>query len=203
MTLDQILTDARSPEEFAATYLTYVGTVLGSLDPSEIAAFMDRLERAAKAGQTVFIAGNGGSAATASHMAVDISLPDRHGCRIPIRSLAVSDSTPLLTALGNDVSYADVFSRQIEIHFRPGDVLVAISASGNSPNIVAAAQWVRDHDGVVLGLVGFDGGAVKNLCDVAVHVRTAKGEYGPVEDAHMVLDHLMTYWLRRSIGKVG
>lgn len=200
-TLDETLANQRAPETFASAYLRYVAMLLGQLDPSEIAAFLDRLERAGKEGRTVFLAGNGGSAATASHMAVDFGAADRQGCRGPVRSLAVTDSSPLLTAIANDFSYADTFARQIEIHFRPGDLLVAISASGNSPNVLAAARWVRDHGGVVLGLVGFDGGALKPLCEVAVHVRTAVGEYGPVEDAHLVLDHLATLWLRRSTGK--
>lgn len=199
-TLDEMLTAARSPQEFASIYLRYVAVLLGQLDPSEIAAFVDRLERARREGRTVFLAGNGGSAATASHMAIDLGVADRFGTPGPLRALAVTDSTPMLTAIANDFSYADVFVRQIEVHYRPGDVLVAISASGNSPNVVAAAEWVKTRGGVVLGLTGFDGGRLKVLCDVAVHVRTPGGEYGPVEDAHLILDHLVTLWLRRNAG---
>jgi D-sedoheptulose 7-phosphate isomerase len=79
--------------------------------------------------------------------------------------------------------------------YEPGDILVAISASGNSPNVVKAAEYVRQLGGLVIGLVGFDGGKLKELSDIAIVAETAKGQYGPVEDVHMILDHLAATWL--------
>ena len=115
----------------------------------------------------------------------------------PLRALSLTDNVPMITATANDDGYAAIFVAQLRLIYRPGDVLVVISASGNSPNIVAAARWVKAHGGKVLGLLGFDGGAVKGLCDTLLHVKTATGEYGPVEDVHSVFNHLLTARLNR------
>ena len=104
-----------------------------------------------------------------------------------------------LTAIANDRSYGDVFVDQLAIHYRPGDKLIVISASGNSLNVLAAARWVKERGGRVIGLVGFDGGELLSLCDVALHVRTPKGEYGPVEDIHLMLNHLVAAWFNHRV----
>jgi len=187
-------TAARDAREFAREYLAYVADLLNRLDVDAIARFVQTLEAARERGSTIFLIGNGGSAATASHMANDIGLDvfkKTAGVRA-FRVLALTDSVPMLTAIANDEGYENVFLHQLRIHYRPGDLLVAISASGNSPNVNIAAEWVSRQGGAVLGLVGFDGGKLKGLCDVAVHVETPKGAYGPVEDVHMVMDHLVT-----------
>jgi D-sedoheptulose 7-phosphate isomerase len=100
--------------------------------------------------------------------------------------------------VANDTSYDEIFVAQLETLYRPGDVLLVISASGNSESVVRAARWVKSRDGVVLGLLGFDGGHLGEIVNRAVVVTTAPGEYGPVEDAHMVLGHLVTEWLKES-----
>ena len=197
-TLAGILAQSGSTTEFAAAYLRHLSELLASLDLDAIARITAHLDRARRDGRTIFLAGNGGSAATASHMANDFGLCDPRG-GLPFRAHALTDGVPIMTAIANDFGYQHLFTRQLQIHYRPGDVLVVISASGSSPNVVEAASWVRERDGVVLGLLGFDGGALASLCDVAVVARTAKGEYGPVEDVHMILDHLMTLWLRQCI----
>jgi D-sedoheptulose 7-phosphate isomerase len=115
-----------------------------------------------------------------------------------VRALSLVDALPALTAVANDSGYERVFVAQLEVHFRPGDMLLAISASGNSANVVAAARWVRAQGGRVLALTGFDGGELRRIADVTVHVDTPHGEYGPVEDVHLVLDHLATMWLAAS-----
>ena len=145
---------------------------------------------------SVFFIGNGGSAATASHMSNDLSLGS-HTCEddLPFRSLALTDNAAVTTAIANDHGYDNLFVHQLRVHYRTGDKLVAISASGNSPNVIAAAEWVKKRGGIVIGLVGFDGGKLKNICDIAIHARTSKGEYGPVEDIHIILDHLIYTWL--------
>lgn len=183
---------------FASAYLKYLGQLLATLDVREITGFIERLEAARRDDRTIFLIGNGGSAATASHMANDLGMCARDVTGKGIRALALTDGTPLMTAIANDHGYDGIFSRQLEIHYRPGDILVAISASGNSPNLLSAARWVKARGGSVMGLLGFDGGELKSLCDWAVLVRTPKGEYGPVEDTHMVLDHLVMTWFSRD-----
>jgi D-sedoheptulose 7-phosphate isomerase len=190
---------SRTAAQFVQRYFRYLEPVLASIPADSIEALVNELRAARERQATVFITGNGGSAATASHMAVDLMMcpPDRNGRRF--RVLALTDSTPILTAVGNDFSYADVFVKQLEAHHRSGDMLIVISASGNSPNVVEAAKWMRERRGIVCGLLGFDGGRLKPLCDVPVHVQTQPGEYGPVEDAHLVLEHAVTGWLRHQV----
>lgn len=192
------LDDAGNVEEFAHRYFEYLASLLAQLDTSAIAKFIKELEVARQEDRTVFVVGNGGSASTASHLATDFSWGTRMG-QEPGRArvMALTDNAALLTAVANDTAYADIFVSQLRMLYRPGDVLIVISASGSSPNVVRAAEWVKAQGGKVLGLLGFDGGVSKELCDVAVHVRTPKGEYGPVEDIHLMLEHVMTAWLRR------
>ena len=195
--MSRLYKESKSPEEFAGSYLNYLSDLLKGLDLKAIAGFIGEFEDARRTGNTVFLTGNGGSAATASHMANDIALDvlKKSGTKNPFRVLALSDSIPLITAIGNDDGYENIFLYQLKIHYRPGDRLVVISASGNSPNVVLAAQWVKERGGRVIGLLGFDGGKLQALCDVAITVKTPKGEYGPVEDIHMVMDHLIANYL--------
>ncbi|TAJ10930.1 MAG: SIS domain-containing protein [Nitrospirae bacterium] len=200
-TLEIILKESSDPAQFARAYLDYLSGLLRRLDSQSIAAFIGELESARLKGNTVFVVGNGGSAATASHMANDFSVGahPRDGSP-PFRVLALTDNVAAMTAIGNDAGYENLFVYQLRVHYRPGDRLIAISASGNSPNIAEAARWVKKQGGRVIGLVGFDGGELKRLSDLLIHVETPKGEYGPVEDIHMIMDHLVYAWLKAKAG---
>ena len=187
----------------ALHYLSHLSERLSQIDPDEVADLIRELESARTEGSTVFLAGNGGSAATASHMANDFGIGLHSAGSTAIRAVALTDNVPVMTAISNDVRYRNVFEDQLKVLYQTGDRLLAISASGNSPNLIAAAEWVKQKGGRVIGLVGFDGGALKGLCDVAVHVRTPRGEYGPVEDAHMVLNHLVATWFQGRNPRLG
>lgn len=194
--LDSIISASSDATQFAGAYLAYLAKLLQRVDTKAVAAFIEELEQARDSRNTVFFVGNGGSAATASHMANDFGV-GAHGSEeeLPFRALALTDNVAAMTAIANDDGYQNLFVYQLRIHYRPGDRLVAISASGNSPNVVAAAEWVKQRGGRVVGLVGFDGGKLKSLCDVVIQAETARGEYGPVEDIHMIVDHLVYTWL--------
>ncbi len=199
--IEHFVTKSTSAKEFAKIYLNYVGKLLTEINPETIAAFIDELEASREHQNTVFIVGNGGSAATASHMANDIGMDvfKKGTDEKPLKALALTDNISLMTAIANDDGYENIFVNQLKIHFRPGDKLVAISASGNSPNVIKAAEWVKKQGGRVIGLVGFDGGLLRNICDIVIHVKTPKGEYGPVEDVHLVIDHLVALWLQYGL----
>jgi D-sedoheptulose 7-phosphate isomerase len=111
-----------------------------------------------------------------------------------LRALAFTDNVPLLTAWGNDASYEVVFAEQVRTFTRAGDLVIAISASGNSPNVLAAVRAARELGARVIGVTGFGGGALRALCDVCLVVPSH--EYGPVEDAHMILVHAVTAAIR-------
>jgi D-sedoheptulose 7-phosphate isomerase len=186
---------ARHPDGqgYARGYLDYLTEVLAALDAAEISAFADTLMEARERGARIFFIGNGGSAATASHFVNDLTktpTPDR-----PFRALSLTENVALLTALANDYGYEHVFRHQLETLMGSGDVVVAISASGNSPNIVSAIEYANAHGATTIGLTGFDGGRLRQIADVCVHAPTNHGEYGPAEDVHMILDHLVTSYL--------
>lgn len=184
---------------FADRYLMYVSEVLSNIDREAIATFADVLLAARERQATIFFIGNGGSAATASHWVNDLT---RWRGR-PFRALSLTENVAMLTAVANDYGYDHVFRWQLENLMTPGDVVVAISASGNSPNIVEAMEYARAHEGITVGLTGFDGGALRELVEINVHVPTSVGEYGPTEDAHLILDHLVTAYLWEACAAEG
>ena len=194
--IDKIFTE--SAAVFTKRYFEYLGSMLGRIDPDQVAKFADVILDARKEDRTVFFIGNGGSAATASHFANDVGVGTAAQGK-PFRVLSLCDNISMMTAIANDFGYEEMFLRQLAILAKPGDVLVAISASGNSPNLLRAVEWAIDHQVLTVGLTGFDGGKLRQLVHHSVHVPSEKGDYGPVEDAHMVLDHLVSGYLGRVI----
>jgi D-sedoheptulose 7-phosphate isomerase len=181
------------------SYGRRLAAIVESLDLGVVVDVVDELHDAWRRRALIAIAGNGGSASTASHMATDLVKATKVDGRPAVRALSLADNVALLTALANDDGYEVGFERQVEAIFRPGDVLVLISASGNSPNVVNAAQEAQALGGKAIALVGFDGGKLAEICDLVVHARSERGEYGPVEDVHLVLNHMITGCLLERI----
>jgi len=162
---------------------------------------LGELEELYKRDGTLFICGNGGSAGTSNHMVNDLSKGTSVIGKRRFRVLGLSDNMSLLTAWGNDNGYETVFVEQLKNVWRPGDMLLVISASGNSPNVVMAAEWVKKQKGRVLGLLGFSGGKALELSDLALHFRSFN--YGAVEDAHLMFSHLASQYLCKYIKEFG
>jgi D-sedoheptulose 7-phosphate isomerase len=194
--LDRIFT--RDAAEFSKRYMHYLENVLNSIDPESIARFIETLLDARKHGATVFFVGNGGSAATASHFANDLAIGTSSYER-PFRVVSLTDNQAIITALANDFGYDEVFVRQLKVLGRKGDVVVGISASGNSPNLIRAFEYAKETGIKTVALTAFDGGKMKRMADEGIHVPTEAKEYGPAEDAHMVLDHLVGAYLMRVV----
>jgi len=194
--LDRFFTP--EPAAFAAAYLKYLQAILGALDTAEIGRFIETLLDARERGATIFFIGNGGSAATASHFANDLAVGTNEYDK-PFRALSLTDNLPLITAIGNDFGYEEIFVRQLRILGKKDDLLIAISASGNSPNLLRAFEYAREAGIRTVAITAFDGGKMKLQADQGVHVRTELKEYGPAEDAHMVLDHLVGAYLMRFV----
>jgi len=189
------------PMEYFREYSKYLFHLLANLDYNAIEKITKIILEKNKQGRTLFLIGNGGSAATASHLATDIS----HGILLKgkplIKAVSLVDSIPLITAICNDKGYEKIFTTQIKNLFQKGDVLIAISASGNSLNISKAVRLAKKMEGTTIGLVGFDGGKLAEICDYVIHVRTEKGQYGPVEDIHSFLGHMITSYLSLTLNK--
>jgi len=179
----------------------YLQTLQGFLEPSFINAInrvIGVLVTARHAGATIYVAGNGGSAATASHWVNDLSKATKSPGLPPVRAMSLSDNVSWLTALANDEGYDRVFAGQLENFASAGDVLVVISASGNSPNLVRAVELARCRSLKTIALLGFDGGKLKDLVDETLLLHTRHGAYGLVESAHSILCHVLTTCLAES-----
>lgn len=196
--IDKVCGNSKDAGEFAHGYFSYLKQVLDSIGADDINKLVSEFEAARVTGATIFVAGNGGSATTATSMANDIGFDiiKKTGTDKPFRVLALTDNNSVITAISNDVGYDNVFVNQLKIHYRQGDKLLVISASGNSKNLVIAAEWVKQQGGKVIGFLGFEGGRLKEICDVVLHAKSVAGEYGPVEDAHLVLNHILAHWFQ-------
>ena len=189
--------------EFAKQYLETLKSLLDRLPLDAVDRVVAMLEAAYETGHQIFVIGNGGSAATASHLMNDLCKgtlgegPEGSPDWKRFRAIALTDNVSLLTAWANDAGYSRVFSEPLKNLAQPGDLLVAISASGNSPNILAAVEAAKRIGVRVVGLTGFDGGRLAKLADAALVVPS--NEYGPVEDAHAVLGHIITSYLFQKI----
>lgn len=201
--IDYMFENTNDANGFFRAYGAYLSELLSSIDPKTIKDATDCFLEARQSGNTIFFAGNGGSASTASHFAQDLGEVNRKAGGEPFRTLSLTDNNSILTAVANDYGYEKVFLTQLKNLFKSGDVLVAISASGNSQNVIEASQYVKEKCGKVIALVGFDGGALAEMADHVIHAKTAKGEYGPVEDVHMVMDHMITSYLILHLRKNG
>lgn len=188
----------KDPEVFAKSYLFYLQSLLGKVDAAEVAQFIRVLLDARERGATVFFIGNGGSASTASHFANDIAI-GTNDYEKPFRVVSLTDNAAIITAIGNDYGFEEVFVRQLQVLGKKGDVVVAISASGNSKNLIKAFEFAMSAGMQTVALTAFDGGRLKQMADTGVHIPTGPKEYGPAEDVHMILDHLVGAYLMRLV----
>jgi len=191
----------KTASEFAKDYIHGLKGVLDHLPLKPVDEIIQAIEQAQNDRRQVFIIGNGGSAATASHMMNDLckgTLGHKGDATWPrLRVIALTDNVSLMTAWANDAHYDRVFSEPLKNLAQRGDLLVAISASGNSPNIIAAVEAAKQLGVRVIGLAGFGGGKLAKMADVSFVVPS--DEYGPVEDAHMILDHIITGYLYEKL----
>lgn len=186
-----------------ATYLSDLREVLDRLPLEEAERAAGILFRAYQTDHTVFLFGNGGSAALASHMAADLGKcthfpgPEWMASVKRLKALAVSDNTPMITAWANDTAYENVFAGQMENFIQAGDVAFGISGSGNSPNVLRALELARRKGATTVGLAGCGGGKMKGLLDCVVLVPSDNMQR--VEDAHLILAHMIFLDLKRRI----
>ena len=191
----------KTASDFAKDYLNGLKDVLDRLPLKPIDEMIRLIERARDEGRQIFVIGNGGSAATASHMMNDLckgTLGHKGDAPWPrMRVIALTDNVSLMTAWANDTDFNHVFSEPLKNLAQRGDVLVAISASGNSPNIIAAVEAAKQIGVTVIGFGGFTGGKLSKMADVSLVVPS--DGYGPVEDVHMILDHIITGYLYEKL----
>jgi D-sedoheptulose 7-phosphate isomerase len=190
------LTDTH-PGTQAADYLNRLAQVLALIPHDAVARTIDLLLDAQATGRRVYIMGNGGSASTASHLVCDLTKTARVAGQPPLRAFALADNGAVMTAWANDTAFDRTFAEQVDGLVELGDVVIAISASGNSSNIVAGLRAAAARGAHTVSLVGFDGGAAALISDVVVHVPCR--DYGLVEDSHSAIGHALTAAVRQSL----
>jgi D-sedoheptulose 7-phosphate isomerase len=181
----------------AREFLDQLASALDELDLGIVENVVDVLLEAHAAGKSVYILGNGGSAATAGHFAADLHGATRGNKRLRVQAL--SDNVALLTALANDLGYENVFAEQLASNLADGDVVILLTASGDSENVVRAARMARERNATAIGLIGFGGGRSAGLVDLALTVSSR--DFGVVESTHCALEHLISSCFRRRLAE--
>lgn len=199
--INQIYNKSRNTEDFVKGYFDNLESKIRALDFESISIFLNEFKDAYDKNHTIFVAGNGGSSSTASTMANDIGFDvmKKTGSNRPMKIHALTENSSVITAIANDTGYENIFLNQLKIHYKPGDKFLVISASGNSKNLIIASEWVKRNGGKVIGLLGFSGGELMKICHHYVHIKSEHGEYGPVEDLHLIINHILAHWLQNKL----
>lgn len=175
-------------------YLTQLKTVLDQLDRRRIAELVAILVIVRETGNHVFFMGNGGSGSTASHFATDLGKGTAVAGKKHFRVMPLNDHLPTFSAYANDVGYESVFAEQLRAFVEPGDVVIALSTSGNSPNVLRAMQVARDAGAIRVGFTGYEGGKLRECVDLNLHAPARN--VGRAEDAHHIMMHLICECIR-------
>jgi len=183
--------------EHIHNYISILQQTIDQLPHQLIADVIEILNQARLQGKQVFIMGNGGSASTASHFVCDLSKNTRGQSLPPFRVIGLADNMALVSAYANDEGYENVFSQQLANLVNPGDVVIAISASGNSKNVINAIEEARRHDAMTIGFTGFDGGQLGQIVNVHIHVKSMIIEH--VEDIHLMLEHMIVKTIKEQV----
>jgi D-sedoheptulose 7-phosphate isomerase len=199
--LKTLFTQATTPRAYAVGVVDRMTSLLKSLDCDAIGRVIEVMEDAGRNGRTIFLVANGGSAAVASHFVNDLGVNCWVQGRPGFRVFCLTDNVASVTAVANDLSFNDIFARQLEGTVQPGDVVIGLSVSGNSENIIRAIEVARRADAVTIGLCGFDGGRLAKAAHHVIHIPSTRDEYGPVEDLFAIVAHTISGWISMRRGR--
>lgn len=186
-------------DDFVQDYYRRFREAIDAFDRSPLRDVLRVIDRVVEGGGTVWVAGNGGSAAISDHLVCDATKWTYLEGLPPVRSVSLVSNGPMLTALANDFRYEEVFRRQLEYYLEPRDAVLVISSSGNSPNVVAACRYAKERGVPTIAFVGFDGGELRRIADHVVWVPV--DNYGMAEDTHQSVMHCLTQFLRARAEK--
>ena len=185
---------------FTKDYFNYLNNIFNKIDKKILDQLVGEFEEIRKSGKNLFVIGNGGGASTATTMANDLGFDIfKKTKKNPFTLIPLTNNSSIITAISNDVGYENIFINQLKINFKKRDRLLILSASGNSKNLIKAADWVKKNNGKVIGFIGYDGGKIKKLCDICVHLKSKKGDYGPVEDLQLIINHMLAHWFQEKL----
>jgi len=189
--------------DFSYDYFNYLTKVFFKIKKIDLDILEKEFQKIRVNGYNLFAIGNGGGASTASALANDLGFDilKKTKTKKTFKIFSLTDNNAITTAISNDVGYDNLFINQLKIHYKKNDRLIIYSASGNSLNLIKAAKWAKSRGAKVIGIIGFNGGKIKKYCDILIHIDTNKGEYGPVEDIQLILNHILSHWFQQKIKK--
>jgi D-sedoheptulose 7-phosphate isomerase len=199
--LKEMYGSASSAENYAKQYVEHMVNVLKSLDTKTVMTVSDIIEKTAENNQSFFVVANGGSAAVSTHWVNDLSANTVVDGKPGFRVISLTDNASSLTALGNDASFDEVFTIQLKANMRPGDVVLFMSVSGNSPNLVSAMNYANANGATTIACTGMDGGALKEGSHHCIHTPSTKDEYGPIEDIFSIIMHIAQSHISMNRGR--
>ena len=181
--------------DFSSWYRDQALAQWRGLDLKAVSELAEAVAECQDQGRQIFVIGNGGSAATASHLATDLCKTAAVKGRPLVKCVSLTDNVSFITAIGNDLSFDEIFSRQLENLIEPGDLLILISGSGNSPNLIRAAELAHRRGARTAALLGFDGGKLKEVA--RINILVSSNQYGVIEDLHLSVGHILTFYLKQ------
>lgn len=199
--LDDIYKAATSAESYVVRYKDHFAELVRGMDTAAVAGLIELVERAGAEDKTIFLIANGGSAAVGSHWVNDLGPNSVIEGKPGFRVMSLVDNPFSLTAVANDASFEEIFSIQLKAAMRPGDVVIAMSVSGNSPNLVKGVEYAKENGAHTVACTGMKGGRLAELCDLVIHCDSTTDEYGPVEDMFSVYMHIVTGYLTMKRGR--
>lgn len=192
----------KHPSEFSKNYFSELSLLFNLIDHEKVEDVVRAIQHSQVEGKSIYIMGNGGSASTASHLANDLILLGREDS-ISYRVINLTDNNAVMSAIANDFGFQFVFKKQLENVLNEGDLVILISASGNSPNIIEAVKYANSKKAITIGFTGFDGGLLKDFSNLSLHVPSGKGRYGEVEDVHLIFNHIISGYLKKHGSNYG
>lgn len=199
--LTQLFENADSPQQYVNDFCAHMTELVERLNADDVAGLIELVEKAGADDKTIFLVANGGSAAVSTHYVNDLSANSVVEGQPGFRVMSLTDNASSITAIANDASFDEIFTIQLKANMRPGDLVILMSVSGNSPNIVKAAEYANAHGANTVGCTGFGGGKLKELSKLSIHTPTTLDEYGPVEDMFSIIMHIVTGYLTMKRGR--
>lgn len=192
-----ILKKQRNIELYSKKYFENLSNIFKKIETKKIAQLATIFENCRKLNAKIFVIGNGGSAVNASAMSNDLGFDIlKKTKKKPFNIISLTDNNAISTAISNDIGFENLFLSQIKMKFRKNDILIVMSVSGNSKNLINASNWVKKNKGYVFGILGCKGGKLKKICNQSLIIPSKNGEYGPVEDLQLIINHILAHWFQ-------
>jgi len=199
--LKALFTESGTASDYMQGFTTYFASMVAAMPGAALADLAERVERASDEGRTIFVMANGGSAAVASHFVNDMSVNAIVTGKRGFRVVSLTDNVESVTAVANDAGFENIFLFQLQCMMEPGDLVIALSVSGNSENVMRAIEYANLNDAHTVGICGFDGGRLAKGAKTVIHFPSSRDEYGPVEDAFSVVFHAVSGYLTQKRGR--